>query len=294
MKSIICAIAKNEQRYIREWVEHYLKQGFDKIYIFEDYGSNTHSNELQDYIDSDKVELTSLTDSKFIPCHEKGTMVQGHLYSKFLQKCKDEHLADWCGFFDIDEFIMFEDGWDLQKLEERFKDKGGILLSWRLYGANGHTDRPSGNVVDNYTSHMPDGFKLDPPSSEWNIKSLVNIKNCTGKRSIHVFNGCVFTDGKQFGSGDLIFCKAWLNHYYTRSWEDYLDRIFVRGNMQNNFRCLDKFFRISPEFMPYKKKMVEEQRYRHASTTMWISREMKIMSGGNERRIKELQDKYFK
>lgn len=294
MKSIICAIVKNEQRYIREWVEHYLKQGFDKIYIFEDYGSNTHSNELQDYIDSDKVELTSLADSKFIPCHKKGTMVQGHLYSKFLQKCRDEHLADWCGFFDVDEFIMFEDGWDLNKLEEEFSQYGGILLSWKLYGANGHIKRPIGNVLDNYKQHLPEGSTLD--GTLWcNVKSLVNVHKCSGiRRPIHVFQDCRFTDHKYSDKGSLVFCKAWINHYYSKSWEDYLDRIFSRGNMQNNFRCLDKFFVVNPEFNSMKEKMINKQRYRHASTTMWISREMKIMSGGNERRIKELQDKYFK
>ena len=39
--------------------------------------------------------------------------------------------------------------------------------------------------------------------------------------------------------------------------------------------------------------MVEEQRYRHAVGTMWISREMKIISGGNEQRLKELKTKYI-
>jgi hypothetical protein len=46
MKSIICAIIKDEQRFIKEWVEYYLSIGFDKLYIFEDYGSTSHKKIL--------------------------------------------------------------------------------------------------------------------------------------------------------------------------------------------------------------------------------------------------------
>lgn len=292
--SVICAIVKNEQRFIREWVEYCLSIGFDKLYIYEDYGSETHKNELNDYIEQGKVELTSLDESDFTHRHRKGTLVQRELYRNFFQRCKDENLADWAGFFDVDEFMMFEDGWNLERLENEFEDCGGVLLSWRLYGANGHMKRPKGNVVDNYTTHLEDGALLDA-HIQWNVKSLVNVKNCPSMKHIHVFNGCLQTNHGTFTKDSKpCFEKAWLNHYYTKSWEDYLDRIFARGNMQNNFRCLDKFFVCNPELMPRKKEMVMAQRYRHAASTMWISREMKVISGGNEGRLKELTAKYLR
>lgn len=292
--SVICAIVKNEQRFIREWVEYYLSIGFDKLYIYEDYGSETHENELNDYIEQGKVELTSLDESDFTHRHRKGTFVQRELYRNFLQMCKNENLADWVGFFDVDEFMMFEDGWNLERLENEFEDCGGVLLSWRLYGANGHMKRPKGNVVDNYTTHLEDGALLDSCHIQWNVKSLVNLKNCLSMKHIHVFNGCLQTNhGTLTKDSKPCFEKAWLNHYYTKSWEDYIDRIFARGNMQNNFRCLDKFFVCNPELMPRKKEMVMAQRYRHAASTMWISREMKVISGGNEGRLKELTAKYL-
>lgn len=292
--SVICAIVKNEQRFIREWVEYYLNIGFDKLYIFEDFGSDSHYNEIHDYISENKVELIQLETANFVPHYNKGTKVQGDLYSRFLLKCQKENLADWVGFFDVDEFIMFEDGWNLEKLEEEFKDTGGVLLSWKLYGANGHMKRPEGKVVDNYTQHLPEGTRLDNCSKQWNVKSLVNVHNCHGKKSIHVFDDCVFTDGLPYEEGDMVYEKAWLNHYYTKSWEDYLDRIFKRGNMQNNFRCLDKFFKCNPELLSQKEKMVMAQRYRHTACTMWISRDLKVMSGGNLITIKELEKKYLK
>jgi len=89
---------------------------------------------------------------------------------------------------------MFDNGWDLNKLEEEFKDEPGILLAWKLYGANGHIRRPEGKVVDNYTTHMPEGTILDGKIYNWAVKSLVNIAKCDGMKNIHEFNGCVFTN----------------------------------------------------------------------------------------------------
>ena len=287
--SVICAIVKNEQRFIREWVLHYLNIGFDKLYIYEDYGSRSHRSQLEDLIAENKVELTSLSLTNFIPPY-KGTRVQRKLYEKFLIMCKRGQIkADWVGFFDVDEFLMFEDGWNLDCLEKDFEDKAGIRLAWKMYGANGHIKRPRGNVVDNYTTHLPLGTSVD--GRRWSIKSFVNVKNCPGMVDIHLFRDCLNTD---YSNNDkLVFKKAWLNHYFTKSWEDYLDRIFARGNMQNNYRCLDGFFVCNPNMLPNKKEMVFAVRYRHTQSTMWISRDLKLISGGNVERLKKLQNKYI-
>ena len=293
MTSVICAIVKNEQRFIREWVEHYLNAGFDKLYVYEDYESNSHKEQIKDYIKSGRVDLINLETSN-LPIPKRGLISEGGqstqriLYRWFFDQCKNNKIkADWIGFFDVDEFIMFEDGWNLKKLEEEFKDCAGILLSWKLYGANGHINRPEGNIVDNYTSHMPEGFLLDS-TFRVNVKSLVNVQKCERLNTIHVFKDCVLTNRSQ--DKKLSFSKAWLNHYYSKSWEDYIERIFARGNMQNNFRSLDQFFRINPDMNDKMKEMIFSLRNRHTAATMWISRRFKIISGGNISTIAQLNN----
>lgn len=109
--------------------------------------------------------------------------------------CKNGEIdAEWVGFFDVDEFLVFEDGWDLERLEQEFCDKGGVLLSWLMFGANGHIERPKGGVVENYTSHLPKNTYVDG-TPQWNHKSLVNIKKSSRLITIHTFEGCVHTDG---------------------------------------------------------------------------------------------------
>lgn len=293
-KSVVCAIVKDEQRFVREWVEWYLNNGFDKLYIYEDYTSTSHEEQLQDYIASGKVELTPLKNTTIKISDYTGTNVQKTLYLWFLDQCQQGIIdADWVGFFDVDEFIDFEPGWNLQKLEESLKDEPGVLLSWVMYGANGHEKRPDGSVVDNYTSHLPLTWINMKP--KWSVKSLVNVHKCKCEYDvvIHVFSGLKHTDGSGVDD-NLSFEKAWLRHYFTKSFEDYKNRVFARGNMSNNFRCFDLFFKISPEFLPRKKEMISKIRNQHAVSTMWISRELKIISGGNQQILEKLQSDYNK
>jgi hypothetical protein len=43
MKSLLCAIAKNEERYINEWVNYHYNLGFDKIVVY-------NNNDVKDLV----------------------------------------------------------------------------------------------------------------------------------------------------------------------------------------------------------------------------------------------------
>ena len=43
MQVVVCAMAKNEHLYIKDWVNHYLRIGFDKIYIYDNDDPGTKS-----------------------------------------------------------------------------------------------------------------------------------------------------------------------------------------------------------------------------------------------------------
>ena len=59
MKFAVCAIIKNENLYLREWVEHYIKLGFDKIILYDNNEKNGELPQLviQDYIDAGIVNI---------------------------------------------------------------------------------------------------------------------------------------------------------------------------------------------------------------------------------------------
>lgn len=284
MKSVICVIVKNEQRFIREWVEWHLNIGFDEIHIFEDFGSVSHTEEIKDYIEQGVVFLTPL-DSGTIPIADSGYAhknggtkpTQSELYDWFLKKAKAEHTCDWIAFIDVDEFIEFEEGYNLKRLEEEYKDTGGVLLSWKMYGANGHIMRPEGSVVESYKGEH---WTESKEGKQWGLKSLVNVNVSKGQLTVHSFEGCVHTDGGDRFSPHC-YDKAWIDHFFTKSWTDWCDRIFSRGNMHNNYRTLDTFFLYNEDMLPQKKELIEATRHLHTACTTWISRDLNIISGGN-------------
>ena len=294
-KSVICAIVKNEQRFIREWVEWHLCVGFDEINIFEDYGSVSHRDQLDDLIADGRVKLTALSDGT-TPARDLGhnnrpngtKAAQYTIYEWFFDKTKKEGSADWIAFIDVDEFIEFEEGYDLKRLEDEYQDRGGVLLSWKMYGANGHVKRPEGGVVESYKGKQWIAPKED---RQWAIKSLVNVHVSRGEITVHTFDGCVHTDGGGRFSPHC-YDKAWINHFFTKSWEDWCDRIFSRGNMHNNYRTLDTFFLYNKDMLPQKKDMIFAKRNLHTACTTWISRNLKIISGGNVNLVSKLRKEY--
>lgn len=286
MRTVICVIIKDEQRYVREWVQYHLDLGFDALYLYEDWGSHSHAEVLADYISGGEVFLTPLEGSglPITRCdNRQGVSTQMQLFCWFLDECKEGRIdADWVGFFDVDEFLTFEDGWDLAGLEAAYADTAGVLPCWLMYGANGHLERPAGGVVANYTEPTPLVFHL-----QYHHKSLVNVMRCAGCIDVHTFQGCVYTDGTSLTTPKVVYEKCYLRHYFTKSWADYCERMEHRGNMGNNDRCYDRFFMLSPELASLRDMLLEERRWNSSNPdTMYISHERRIISGGNKRRLR--------
>ena len=63
-KVCLCAVAKEENKYIREFVEHYKNYDIDKIYIFDnnDRKGEKFEDVIYDYIKSGFVELIDYRD----------------------------------------------------------------------------------------------------------------------------------------------------------------------------------------------------------------------------------------
>ena len=86
-RTAMCAIIKNEHRYIKEWVEYYLNLGVNEIYLYEDYGSDSHKELLKDY---PQVTIYSFTEILPYNFNIQGMIMQNLLYKAFLKRCQKE------------------------------------------------------------------------------------------------------------------------------------------------------------------------------------------------------------
>ena len=92
----VCTLGKQENRYIREFVEHYKKYGVDKIYLYDNNNKNGERFEevINDYIEKGFVEVIDFR-GKIRPIY------------RIMNDCyrKNYKYYNWLIFYEIDEFI---------------------------------------------------------------------------------------------------------------------------------------------------------------------------------------------
>lgn len=277
MKKIICTIIYNEQDELEEWIKHHLSIGFDSIYLFEDYNSISHKDITDKY---DEVYLSSFATMGIT--NTNSPQKQLNLYKEFLKCVNTSTLADWIAFIDIDEYITFEDGYNLDTLLKEFENETAIYLCWKNFNASGHLFKKPADVTNKeyYTTEV-DSFILHK-NIETLCKSIVNVKLCKELKSNHIAVDGVFTDHEPLKHRlQRCYDKAWINHYFYKSWEDWCYRMFIRGNMHNNLRTFDTWFEANPEFIEQEETMLNEIRNKHLRSTYTISNKHKLISGGN-------------
>ena len=247
MKTAICVIIKDEINYLDEWLSWHLNLGIDEIFLYEDYGSKSHLDIVKPY--GDRVHLNSI-DIIFNSSDPNKNVIntgernQIQLFNYFPQMYKDDF--DWVLFNDLDEFLILKQ--PLHKLLEEYKDETAILLRWKWYGASGHVNKPIGKVMDNYIIQTTTTFDWG-----WQFKSFINCKKFQKwEKHLHKAEGAIFPLTEWGGH------KAWLNHYFTKSWEEWKTKILDRGDSFPGHRKIMNFFELNKDMNPLKNDLLCE------------------------------------
>lgn len=243
----LCATAKNENKYIREWVEYYLGIGVSKIFLYDnnDVDGEQFETVIGDYISSKHV--TVLNRRGAIIDIRKGKYklnLQDLLYAECYEHHKDDF--DWMMFLDIDEFLTSPSKLNIIDYinSNRFREYDTILINWEYYGDNGNVKYEDAPVMRRFTKkcNMPGinkGFR-----SGFQCKSIVRCGkkhiNYEGNIPIHKFlvEGCKVcnSNGQQVSElaspkiSNNCFENLVVNHYITKTIEEYLHRYVGRIN----------------------------------------------------------------
>ena len=127
MKSAVVCIAKNEDRYLDEWIKYHLKLGFSEIFVYQ----NNWRYPTGPY-DDPRVHLLEMDGYKMMnPC-----------YNGFIQEYHDKF--DFVMFIDVDEFLVVNTGEPLDDVLESYLDEDCVYVNWRIFGDNGRKDTSDG------------------------------------------------------------------------------------------------------------------------------------------------------
>lgn len=248
MKAGLCCIAKNENNYIREWVDYHLKLGFCKIFIYDnnDIYGEIFTDILHDHLSNQKVEV--------INCRGKIDF-QALAYSDCYLKYGD--VYDWIAFLDVDEFLTFPENSSFRNINDYFefidnKDFNLIHVNWMCFGDNNIVECNTYNVLSRFNGPLDYNLKIDYDFPEnFHVKSIVkgglekitfdnvhtpldpNLKVCNG-------DGMGITENTPFIP--YTFRTIYIRHYVTKTISEWIQKI-KRGRSDGYYlNPVNKFF----------------------------------------------------
>ncbi len=208
----ICAIFKNEARYLLEWIGFHRMIGIDHFVLY-DNGST----------DGGPALIRSSPFARHVTLID-WPMAVGQLpaYADFIQH--HAHRFTWAAFIDLDEYIQPLEAETLRPLLPRYDGFSGVLLHWLLFGPSGHDARPEGPTIGNYMHRLPDRAPVHE-----HVKSLLRTRDLV---DVHTTPHILVTTGPVCNTrGETVPAHARhnppcldaivLNHYLTRSAEDW-------------------------------------------------------------------------
>ena len=227
----LCAIAKNEGRYLKEWIEYHKMLGVEKFFIYDNESSDNTREILLPYIDSNLVEY------RYFP----GKKMQLKAYANCVKKHK--YHTRYMGFLDIDEFIVPIKHKTLPDYLRSLGKFTGVQINWLVYGSSGAKKREKGFVIERFKDHSLPDHKLNH-----HIKVILNPRLILRFFSAHrpvIFGRYIDSDGKitkkQFWDRIPVSNQIRINHYAIKSYEEFLEKR-SRGRARfNKKRGLDYF-----------------------------------------------------
>ena len=138
----VCAIFRNDGKYLPEWIECHIKQGVNHFYLYDNKSEDGFMKFINKYIDQEIVTLTDWP-HKF-ERGENGAQCMAYMH------CVENygHESDWIAFLDTDEFLFCPDGMQLIERLDDYKAYGAVSACYVLYGTSNTTVPPGGKIVD--------------------------------------------------------------------------------------------------------------------------------------------------
>ena len=232
----IVAIFKDEGKYLREWLDYHLLAGVEHFYLYNNDSSDDYKEILAPYIENNLVTLTNWP----------GRLVMYPAYNDAIAKYRFD--CRYMAFIDLDEFIFPKTNQSVVEVVDEILSRdpkaAALGINWQMFGSNGHEKADySRGVLERFTRRAPSDWVVI--SSKENMTGNVTIKSIVNPRRVdcwwspHYAN--YFRDFYSINSNGaktrniagypVAADKIVLNHYYTKSKEEYEKKKMPKGSL---------------------------------------------------------------
>ena len=224
-KVCLCTPAKDENRYIREFVKHYEKYGVDKIFLYDnnDVDGEKFDEILKDYIQNGLVEVRNWRGKV------KALMpMMNDCYQTNYQ------IYDWLIFYEMDEYIHLSNYSNIKPFLNmpKFKNCEVIYLNLICHTDNNLLYYDNRSLAERFPETAPKykkgGYRLEIKSilrghiPNIEIKSnhilSTELRNCNGYGNKNRYYYNTFTNQNDYK-------YYYIDHYYSKSTEEFIDKI---------------------------------------------------------------------
>ncbi|MCV3769073.1 glycosyltransferase family 2 protein [Rhizobium sp. TRM95796] len=220
----LVAIAKNEERYLLEWIAYHLAIGYDKIMIYDNESSDNSVQVIKSLTGEYPVEVIAWPSiPRFSP--------QRSAYSDAVKRADAE---GWITFLDIDEFIV---PWGFDGIKDFFgaapEDAASVAINWLGFGSSHYTDVNYASVVKTFTRcarHNWVNNRHFKTSARVGLIGEPHIHDLTVKSGRKLASD--FSELKMSSEGrslEPIYGGIQINHYQVKTWHEFSERM-ARGN----------------------------------------------------------------
>ena len=262
-------IARQEEKYFKEWIKYHLALGIEHIFIY-DNNDISDKGKLKAFLRG-VLSAEYFSKLEIIPWHEP------MLFQQFeaLKDCvtKNKHDIKWLFSIDLDEFFHLEK--PMSEFLKEFDYASQVYFSWESIGADGqlhYEDRP---VQERFkkTFNCKDGGQGKVMFRPERLKhfKIHSVELLQGKTvNVQHKEPEVLPD-----SFNPIYQTAWVKHYFTKSLEEWNEK--MRRSCADHLwgRKYQMFFDVNPDLTAhYNTSATQSQPHGNAPTAESLKKSM--------------------
>ena len=254
----ICAIFKNEELYLKEWIEFNKIAGVEHFYLYNNNSTDNYLAVLAPYIEEGLVTLTQWPKNQ----------AQIECYNTCIKNFKNE--SKWIGFIDIDEFVVPIDMENIYEFLKPFENKrGSVKIYWRMFGTSGLMNRdPNSLVTESFTVCWPKYYSVGKCfyntsfdyDENYISNKLMHHELWTKYKGINMPPVNAF-DKVAYGLINTVKSNQHpiqINHYFTKSYSEYAlkkskgDVFFINNPHDEEYFYLHEQENTATDYSAYK------------------------------------------
>ncbi len=239
----VCAMFKNEGRYLKEWIEYHKIAGVDHFYLYNNFSSDNYKEILEGYVNRGEVTL--------IDWPVKSGQYQA--YQHCIDNYKDS--TKWILYLDLDEFAVPKSSDNLQDIIRKYELFPSFATHWKMFGSSGH-------IEDNKNALVMERFTVSETRLNPFVKTFANMdwaKYLVIYEAHIVYAKIPFFFVKKLYPvmENLDFClhlnntnykrnkKMQINHYSIKSYSEFVTKKIPDGlSDREGSRKIDDFYRV--------------------------------------------------